>query len=237
MNVLPRWSIVIPFKGAPHAKTRLAENFDSSTRAALAFALLTDTVLAVRAVPSVVRVVLVSNEPELLTTILDEPSAAPRMGGRPAGAELTIVADPADSGDGLNAAVSHGIRHARKLDDRAFTAALVGDVAALRPDDLAYALDEAVARFRAGSALAMVADRDGTGTTMITAAPGARIEPRFGLGSSAAHQAAGHVLLPVPGESSLRLDIDSAEDLRRAISLDPGLGAATRRVVARGPNG
>ncbi|HEY5224869.1 MAG TPA: 2-phospho-L-lactate guanylyltransferase [Microbacteriaceae bacterium] len=233
MNSMPRWSVVIPFKGVPHAKSRLAENFDDAQRAALAFALLTDTVLAARGVAAVSHIILVSNEPGL-EKIWGQLTVASRNDVDLTGAELTIVADP---GGGLNAAVSHGIRQARRLDDRAFTAALVGDVAALQPDDLAHALDEAVTQFRTGSALTVVADHDGTGTTMITAAPGEPIEPHFGLGSCAAHQAAGHTLLPLPRESSLRRDIDSTEDLRRSLSLDPGLGAATRRVLDREPIG
>jgi 2-phospho-L-lactate/phosphoenolpyruvate guanylyltransferase len=225
MTTMPRWSVVIPFKGAPHAKSRLSDGFDTAERATLALALLTDTILAVRAVPAVAHIVLVSNAPELEKTILSEPSAVARLG-----TTLTVVADP---GGGLNAAVSHGIRQARKLDDRTFTAVLVGDVAALQPDDLADALADSVCRFRTGSTRALVADRDGTGTTMITAATGTAIEPHFGPGSCATHLAAGHVLIPLPRESSLRLDIDSLDDVRLALSLDPGLGAATRRVLAR----
>lgn len=241
MSAGPHWSVVIPFKGAPHAKSRFAENFDDARRAALAVALLTDTVRAVRAVGAVTRIIVVSNEPNVAEAILSEESGAPRLGtqqtgteqtgAEQAGAELIILADP---GGGLNAAVSHGIRQARNIDDRAFTAAMVGDVAALQPDDLTHALAESVALFHTGTALTLVADHDGTGTTMITAAPGAVIEPHFGVDSCAEHQAAGHVLLQLPAESSLRLDIDSAEDMQRVISLDPGLGAATRRVLSSG---
>ncbi|WP_308468725.1 2-phospho-L-lactate guanylyltransferase [Rathayibacter soli] len=246
MSAGPHWSVVIPFKGAPHAKSRFAENFDDARRAALAIALLTDTVRAVRAVAAVTRIIVVSNEPNVAEAILSEESGAPRLGTQQtgtqqtgtqqtgtqqAGTELIIVADP---GGGLNAAVSHGIRQARNIDDRAFTAAMVGDVAALQPDDLAHALAESVALFHTGTALTLVADHDGTGTTMITAAPGAVIEPHFGVDSCAEHQAAGHVLLQLPAESSLRLDIDSAEDMQRVLSLDPGLGAATRRVLSSG---
>ncbi len=79
--------------------------------------------------------------------------------------------------------------------------------------------------------LAFVADREGSGTTMVAFAPGADAATHFGIGSSAAHAAAGYRPLAVPTESSLRLDIDDADDLERARLL--GLGEASRAVLAR----
>ena len=79
--------------------------------------------------------------------------------------------------------------------------------------------------------LAFVPDREGSGTTMVAFAPGAHAPTHFGIGSSAAHTAAGYLPLAVPAESSLRLDIDDADDLERARLL--GLGEATRAVLER----
>ena len=42
---------------------------------------------------------------------------------------------------------------------------------------------------------AFVADADGTGTTLLAALPGVALDPRFGSGSAAAHELAGHVRL------------------------------------------
>ncbi len=66
---------------------------------------------------------------------------------------------------------------------------------------------------------------------MVAFAPGSLAPTHFGIGSSAAHTAAGYLPLAVPAESSLRLDIDDADDLERARRL--GLGEATRAVLER----
>lgn len=217
---MSRWSVVIPFKGAPGGKSRLALEFGAAERAALALAFLQDTVRAVRAVQVVARILVVSNEPGLDRALVDDEGS---------GIEVTIVADP---GEGLNAAVSLGIDRARAIDGVGFVAALTGDLAALQPRDLAHALEAAVAEAGTGRPLAFVADRAGSGTTMITAAPSAPIVPHFGIGSCALHVAAGHLLIPLPADSSLRLDLDSEGDVRFAAALTPGLGPATRSVLA-----
>ena len=215
-----RWSVVIPFKGAPDGKSRLAHEFGVAERAALALAFLEDTVRAVRGVQAVARILVVSNEPDLDRAL---------AGDLGSDAEVMIVADP---GGGLNTAVSRGVDRARAIDDEDFVAALTGDLAALQSRDLAHALDVAVAEAGEGRPLALVADRDGSGTTMITAAPRASIVPHFGIESCALHVAAGHFLIPLAPDSSLRLDLDSESDLHLAVALTPGLGPATRSVLA-----
>ena len=212
-----RWSVIVPFKGTPGGKSRLSQYFGIPARRALALAFLQDTVRAVQAVPAVARILVVSNDPGLGSALAGF-----------AGPATEVLADP---GGGLNAAVSHGIHQARDIDPEAFMAALTGDLAALQPADLSLALDAAVAQADRGRPLAVVADRDGTGTTMITAAPGVGVVPHFGIDSCALHEAAGHVLISLPTSSSLRLDIDSAEDLYRATALTPGAGPATRAVL------
>ncbi len=158
-----------------------------------------------------------------------------------------MIADP---GGGINAAVAAGLEHARAATPDTFAAAITGDLAALRPADLAqaFALAEAAAtsaqvlnertRCNAGSRSepvrgrrTFVPDREGSGTTMVAFAPGADAPTHFGIGSSAAHAAAGYSPLDVAAESSLRLDIDDADDLERARLL--GLGEASRAVLAR----
>jgi 2-phospho-L-lactate guanylyltransferase len=69
-----------------------------------------------------------------------------------------------------------------------------------------------------------VADRGGTGTTLLTAAPGRPPRPRFGPASAAAHRSAGAVELSGHWPS-LRHDVDTAADLLAAAEL--GLGPAT----------
>ena len=90
--------------------------------------------------------------------------------------------------------------------------ALLGDLPALRPADL----DAALASIDAGEA-AYVADADGTGTTLYTAAYDG-FSPRFGAGSAAAHDV---VARPIEGAlPGLRRDVDDLADLRAG--LGPG---------------
>ena len=213
--------MVVPFKGAADAKSRLSGSFDDSTRAALALSFLVDTVSAVRAVPGVSSVLVVSNEPGLAGDL----AAAGEASGR-ADVETRVIADP---GGGINAAVAAGLALARASAPGTWAAALTGDLAALRPTDLGQALALAEAAASTGAPRTFVPDREGSGTTMVAFAPGADSPTRFGVGSSAAHASAGYRQLAVPAGSSLRLDIDDADDLERARLL--GLGAATRAVL------
>lgn len=233
--------MVVPFKGAADAKSRLSGSLDDPERAAIALAFLVDTVSAVRRVPAVSCVVVVSNQPGLAAD-LAVGQATDRTDVR-----TLVVADP---GGGINVAVASGLAHAREAAPEAFTAAITGDLAALRPADLAqaFALAEAAAtstgaqvlNTRTGSntgrssepvhaQLSFVPDREGSGTTMVAFAPGAHAPTHFGIGSAAAHTSAGYLALAVPAGSSLRLDIDDADDLERARLL--GLGDATRAVL------
>ena len=100
---------------------------------------------------------------------------------------VDLVDEP---GGGLNGAVRAGIERAAGFD--AGIAVLLGDLPALRPDDLADALSMASAHERA-----FVADADGTGTTLLAALAGVALDPQFGPGSAAAHELAGHVRLAV----------------------------------------
>lgn len=102
-------------------------------------------------------------------------------------------------------------------------AALLADLPCLTPDDLATALGSGQERF-------FVADAAGTGTTLLAAAPGAALRPEFGFGSAARHAASGAVAVTAP-LPSLRVDVDTADDLARAIEL--GVGEHTRAALAR----
>ncbi|WP_262106547.1 2-phospho-L-lactate guanylyltransferase [Arthrobacter sp. Marseille-P9274] len=209
------WTLVVPFKGGPEAKSRLGHASQASpglrpdVRSRLALAFLSDTVAAARAVPEVADIVIVSSDAALLTAIPD----------------IILVADP---GQGLNAAVTAGIEWASAQVPNRPMAALTGDLPCLLPHDLAAGL--AAAREHPRS---LVADRHGTGTTLLTALPGQKLIPRFGTGSCHAHTRAGHALLPIPGASTLRLDVDSVEDLNTA--LRRGTGHHTRSTMLRPP--
>lgn len=205
-----RWTVVVPFKGGDGAKSRFAADAGIDRRR-LSLAFLTDTLRAVRCSRVVDRVVVVSGEPGLagvLGELVDD-----------------VVPDPAM---GLNAAVAAGASAASERWPEAFTAVLVGDLPALAPEDLDAALDSAVEAARGGHPYAFVADRDGTGTTTITAAPGATVSSRFGRDSRTLHAEAGFVELSMPSDSTLRLDIDDALALSEARD---HLGEASRELL------
>ena len=204
------WRVVVPFKGAPSSKSRLAARLDDLSRHALALAFLQDVVAAVRATPGVDGVTLVSSEPGLATLFPDAQGLAP----------VGLTPDPRR---GLNGAVAHGIRVARTADPAARVAALLGDLPELTAGELGDALGAAT-----GHPLAYVTDAAGTGTSLITLAPGAVAEPSFGAGSAAAHAAAGFMLLDVPATSGLRRDVDAPDDVD-AIAAP---GQFTRAVLA-----
>ena len=203
------WRVVVPFKGAPGSKSRLAARFDDATRHALALAFLRDAVVAVRGTSAVAGVVIVSSEPGLTALFGPEPGLAP--------VELTP-----DPGTGLNPAIAHGVRVGRAAAPDDHVAALLGDLPELTSDELAAALDAA-----AKHPLASVADASGAGTTMITLAPAVDATPHFGGASAAAHAAAGFALLDLPVSSGLRRDVDAPDDVDRIASA----GANTRAVL------
>jgi 2-phospho-L-lactate guanylyltransferase len=207
-NRAVRWTVLVPVKSLPEAKSRLAgASADADAHRRLVRAIRADTLAAVRPAAGVARLVLV----------LDRPG--PAIGAD--GSELTYV----QSVPGLNAALSEAAANTltRWPDDA--IAALVGDLPALRPEELADALARA-ARLRR----AFVADAAGTGTTLLTATPGNPLAPRFGVGSAARHASGATALEAGPG---LRCDVDTDEDLRAAMAL--GMGPHTAGVLACPP--
>jgi len=200
----PGWTVVVPVKPADRGKSRL--DVPGVDRVALARTIALDTIAAVAACEAVERVVVVG----------DDGGLALEASGIPG---LRFVPEPAPGG--LNAAIAAGIE---TLNERMPRAALLGDLPALRPEDLAEAL-----RAARGVARGVVADADGTGTTLLTAAPGVAWESAFGEDSLASHRAMGAVPLDVPDASTLRHDVDTAEHFAAALAL--GLGPRTAALV------
>lgn len=199
-----RWVVVVPVKPAADGKTRLAGVLSASAREGLVRAMALDTIAAAVATPEVHRVVVVT---------ADEPLRSLLAG------TVDLVDEP---GGGLNGAVRAGIDRAVGRGEG--VAVLLGDLPALRPDDLADVLSMASAHERA-----FVADADGTGTTLLAGLPGVVLDPAFGSGSAAAHELAGHVRLAVAATSTVRRDVDVPDDLIEVARL--GVGPATRAVL------
>ena len=202
-----RWRLVVPVKGGVLAKSRLHPPAGVA-REDLALALATDCLTACCAGIPPAHVVVVSSDPRVV-------AMTHRLGA-------VVVEDP---GAGLNAAVVAGRDHSLLRSPGASVAALLGDLPALRPDDLLAALGAAAAY-----PLAVVPDAGGEGTSLLTAVDGGALRPRFGAGSAAVHVSGGHERLDLE-LPRLRTDVDDDTDLAAALAL--GVGPATRAVLAR----
>lgn len=207
MSVTPDVAIVVPVKGGPLAKSRLA--LPRGQRQALADAFARDTVAAVQRDLPEAPVVVVSAD------------ASVRAWAAEAGCRTVD-----DDGAGLDAAVAVGLAEAAATGAR-WGAVLLGDHPAIAAAELARALDVLVA-----AAPSLLPDADGTGTALLVLdlAPGARPSTRFGEGSAAAHRDLGYreIALDSPG---LRTDVDDAGSLAAAVAV--GLGPASRAALAR----
>lgn len=203
----PSWVVVVPVKRSTHGKTRL--EVEGVDRAALARAISLDTIEAAARCEAVLQVVVVSDDPALARDAAMIPA-------------LRFV--PEGEARGLDAAVATGIE-AIDPGGRMPRAALLGDLPALRPADLAEALRAAASVDRA-----VVADAEGTGSTLVTAGPGVEWTSSFGDGSFARHTSAGCTALEIPDASTLRRDVDTAAQLEAAVAL--GVGARTAAVLA-----
>ena len=190
--------MLIPAKALPEAKSRLLPaSVDDGAHRRLVRAIRADTLAAARAAGGVARVIVVTDRP-------GEPGAF------------------VQSAPGLNPALREAAAHASGTWPADGVVALVGDLPALRPDELAAALAAA-----AGQPRSYVPDAPGTGTTLLAARPGITLEPAFGAGSAARHRVVAAGLDAGPG---LRHDVDTAADLIAAAEL--GLGPATTAVLA-----
>jgi 2-phospho-L-lactate/phosphoenolpyruvate guanylyltransferase len=206
-----RWAIVIPVKRLVLAKTRLADSVD--VRADLALAMALDTVAAARAATVVEHVVVVTDDPAAA-------QAVTRMGAR-------VVADTPDAG--LNPALVHGAQTAARSGGDLAVAALSSDLPALRASDL-----DGVLLAAAAHACCVVADAEGSGTTLLTARDPAAFTPQFGPQSRQAHVDAGAYDVTRTAGASVRRDVDTVDDLRAAVEL--GLGPATAAALRRHPS-
>jgi 2-phospho-L-lactate guanylyltransferase len=202
-----RWVVVVPVKPSARAKSRL--EVPGVGRADLARAIALDTLAAATACELVAQVVVVTDDAALAREAAMIPA-------------LRFV--PERDAGGLDAAVAAGVA-AIDPQGRMPRAALLGDLPALRPADLADALRAAASVDRA-----VVPDAEGTGSTLVTATAEVAWTSSFGDGSFARHVALGCTALAIPDASTLRRDVDTAPQLEAAVAL--GLGPRTAALLA-----
>ncbi len=199
------WTAVIPVKRLGAAKTRLRGTVPAARHRDLTLAMLRDTAAAVLACPEVAELLVVTDDPEAA-------AAAAGVGARP----VPERAGAAGPGSGEDTALNDALRHGADVvaGPGRHRAVLTGDLPALRPGELSRAL-------RGVRLRSFVPDAAGTGTVLLAAPAGIALDPRFGVGSAAAHASSGAV--PLSGDwPGLRQDVDTAADLRTVLTLGPG---------------
>jgi 2-phospho-L-lactate guanylyltransferase len=184
---------ILPVKSFDAAKQRLAESLGAGSRQALAQAMFTDVLGALRRTDALDEIVVV-------TADRAAESAARGHG-------VLVLADTVQAGQSQAAQI--GIRHALAHGfDRVVL--VPGDTPLLRPADLNGLLA------RSGPGVTAVPDRHGTGTNALVLTPSDAIEPSFGPDSLARHVAlAGEAGVPhkIDEVSALALDVDTPDDL------------------------
>jgi 2-phospho-L-lactate guanylyltransferase len=197
--------VLVPVKPPAVGKSRLAGLGDRERRE-LAAAIALDTVEACRAATLVEQVLAITDDAGFSAEL----------------AAIGCATIPDGTSEDLNGTLRLAAAEALRRWPHLVPVALLGDLPALRPGEL----DDVLGSLEPGAA-AYVADAEGSGTTLYTAAH-PEFRPRFGAGSAAAHDV---VARPVrdagPG---LRRDVDDLADLREAWDL--GVGPRTRRRAA-----
>jgi 2-phospho-L-lactate guanylyltransferase len=210
---------IVPVKRFVNAKTRLSDGLSSGVRRALAEAMVTDVLIALRRARRVREVIVVSGEQTVAALASGYDAAA-------------VIDDPADAGHsgaatlGVHAAMRRGARRVLLLP---------GDCPTLDPAELDAMLD----RTLDGPEVVVLPDRHGEGTNGLLLTPPDVIAPAFGPGSRERHERLAHEagarceVLELP---SVALDVDTPDDLealRAALDRTRGGAAHTRGLLAR----
>lgn len=212
-----RTCAVLPVKRFDDAKQRLDKALNAGSRRALAEAMVSDVLHALRRATQVDAVIVVTGEhaAEALARAYDADAIPDDDRGHSHAAR-----------SGVDWALENGFERVLLVP---------GDCPALDPKEL----DELLSKPVHAPDVTIVPDRHGTGTNALVLAPPDAIAPSFGPGSRERHedaaQAAGARWRVVEARS-LVLDIDTAEDLvalRAAFDGRTGGAAHTRGLLAR----
>jgi 2-phospho-L-lactate guanylyltransferase len=204
-----------PIKSFADAKQRLSEELSAGPRRALAEAMFSDVLVALRRANEVSDVVVVS---------------ADNNAQQIAGGNGAMVLDDTDAGH--SAAASAGVRLAL---EQGFKRVLLvpGDCPLLDPKEL----DALIAGASDGPEVLIMPDRHGSGTNALLLTPPDAITPSFGPDSRERHGAiadAAGVAHRVVEVSSLALDIDTPDDLtalQATLAVTHGRAAHTRGML------
>jgi len=210
---------VLPVKRFSGAKQRLTGALSDGLRRALAEAMVTDVLIALRRARRVNEVLVVTGEHTAVALAAGYDAAA-------------VVDDPDDASH--NAAAERGV--AAALERGATRVLLVpGDCPALDPAEL----DDLLARPETQPSVVVVPDRHGDGTNALLLTPPDVIAPAFGPGSRERHERMARevgVACDVVDVPSLGYDVDTADDLgalRDALGAVRGGASHTRGLLVR----
>jgi 2-phospho-L-lactate guanylyltransferase len=213
---------VVPVKPFARAKSRLAALGDEARRD-LGAAFAHDTIAALQD----------SHRIGLVLVVTDETALSRALAG------TGVAAVPEGHGHDLNATLVQGAAEAVRRRPDLRPLAVCADLPALTGEAVDAFLDALppLSGPVAGPVSAsedqnwFVPDLAGTGTTTYVASDLRHFAPRFGPDSAHAHRAGGAVEATDAAPEVLRRDVDTPEDLARAIAL--GVGERTRWVVTR----
>jgi 2-phospho-L-lactate guanylyltransferase len=212
---------VLPIKRFGVAKQRLDSGLSDGTRRALAEAMVTDVLIALRRAKGIDEVLVVSGETMAVALAAGYDAAA-------------VIDDPDDIGH--SAAAVRGVQAAM---ERGATRVLLvpGDCPALDPAEIDELLDDADGVDTPD--VVVVPDRHGDGTNALLLTPPDAIRPAFGPGSRERHerlaQEAGATCTAI-AVPTLGLDVDTVDDLaalRTALEDVRGGASHTRGLLAR----
>jgi 2-phospho-L-lactate/phosphoenolpyruvate guanylyltransferase len=193
-------SVLVPVKALRLAKRRLAPALAASERQRLATVMLEDVLEACLTAGTFLDIAVVTSDPDVVAT-------AHHMG--------VAAIDEGPMG-GLNAAIRTGLRRMPSP---------VGGIVIL-PTDVPYVTAATLRQTvefcsRENSVVLVRASRDG-GTNLLACSPAGLVEPSFGPGSFARHDAGARrigiePIQSLPGQPDL--DLDQPEDLRSFIAM------------------
>ncbi|MBO0854111.1 MAG: 2-phospho-L-lactate guanylyltransferase [Nocardia sp.] len=209
---------VIAVKNLDRAKSRLADRVPDPQRARLVLAMLSDTVRAALAA-GLGSVTVVTPDSVVAETVR---GLGARVHPDPAASPGTADA----RASGLNTALAAAASAVRERFGAVDLLFLQADLPAVRAQEVRAMLAAAPAAGRA-----LVVDHTGRGTAaLLIRGADTELTTRFGPDSARLHRESGAIAIAGnwPG---LRLDVDTAADLDRAIAL--GLGAASADLLAR----
>lgn len=198
------WTLIVPVKATARGKSRV--DVDPAVRQRLARALALDTVTAAAQATSVDAVVAVVEDEQDGALLSAIPGVRVRL----------------TSARTLNDAIRDGLTGVTGP-----VAVLPGDLPGVQGGDVDAALALAVAAWAVTPApMAVIADRQGVGTTLLAAVDPGSLLPLYGPDSYRRHLAAGAAALEVPVGNWIRRDVDTVDDLAGIT------GGRTGRLVA-----